>query len=226
MPDPRDNPVLAALSSAHAHLSIGDACSARYEPEVAPFAALAHRERDLEAVVARLVPGESVVFVGVVPPPDARLEVEQRASVLQMDLVRAPRPDPGVRVAELGSDRIADMLALTGLVYPFYFRRGTPRMGRYFGVHDGNGALVAMAGERMRTDTHCEISAVCTHPDHAGRGHARRLVEHVAAGIHARGQRPFLHVSPENERAVRLYRAMDFETRAELPLLRVRRLPD
>ena len=226
MGEPRDNPIFEALSTAHAHLSRGDARARRYTAEVAPFAALAAAPGDVDAALALLDPGESVVFVGVVPGADPRLEVEQRASVLQMDLAREPRPDPAARFTELGADRLADMLALTGLVYPFYFRPATPRMGRYFGVYDTTGALVAMAGERMRTGTHCEISAVCTHPDHAGRGHARRLVEHVAAGIRARGQWPFLHVSPENERAVRLYRAMDFETRAELPLLRVRRLPD
>jgi predicted GNAT family acetyltransferase len=230
MGDPRDNPFWAALTSAQAHLASGTARVKRYAADVAPFVAIAadaDDERGAADDVGRLVaPGESVVFAGRVPGPDPRFEVEQRATVLQMDYAAATVPGETEAFRAIGLAEIDALLALTGLVYPGYFRRRTPLMGRYYGVFDGDGTLVAMAGERMRTDTHCEISGVCTHPDFVGRGLAGRLVRHATRAILARGERAFLHVSPENVRAVRLYEALGFATRVELPLMRLRRLSD
>ena len=71
--------------------------------------------------------------------------------------------------------------------------------------------LVALAGERMDFGTLREVSAVCTHPDHAGRGHARLLVRHVMHGMQARGVTPMLHVGARNARAIGLYEALGFE---------------
>ena len=229
MGDPRDNPFWAALTSAQAHLASGTGCVKRYAPDVAPFVAIAAGaagNRALDDAAILVAANESVVFAGIVPQPDPRFEVEQRAAVLQMDYRPPDVPGDVESFREIGFAEIEAMLALTGLVYPGYFRRRTPVMGRYYGVFDGDGQLVAMAGERMRTDTHCEISGVCTHPDSVGRGLAGRLVRHATRAILARGERAFLHVSPENTRAVRLYEALGFATRVELPLLRIRRLAD
>ena len=38
------------------------------------------------------------------------------------------------------------------------------------------GALSAMAGERLKPGACTEVSGVCTHPDHRGKGYAGRLV--------------------------------------------------
>lgn len=226
MADPLDNPVWAALTSAHAPLALGDARARRYHADVAPFVALTSDvdpALSLAAIAALAAPRESIVFVGVMPARTDGFEIEQRARVLQMHYESATVPGEPEAFVELGLAQAAAMLELTGLVYPGYFRARTPVMGRYYGVFDGDGQLVAMAGERMRTGTHCEVSGVCTHPDFVGRGLAGRLVRHVTAGILARGEHALLHVSPENTRAVRLYETLGFETRIELPLLRVRR---
>ena len=70
--------------------------------------------------------------------------------------------------------------------------------------------LIAMAGERMRPDGACEVSGVCTHPDHRGRGLARALMAAVARRIVARGDMPFLHVYPSNVGAIALYESLGF----------------
>jgi predicted GNAT family acetyltransferase len=67
-----------------------------------------------------------------------------------------------------------------------------------------------MAGERMRFDGFTEISAVCTHPDHRGRGHARLLVNALMQDIAARGETPFLHIYSENASAAALYHGLGF----------------
>jgi predicted GNAT family acetyltransferase len=95
-------------------------------------------------------------------------------------------------------------------------------MGRYFGIRDAQGQLVAMAGERLTAPGWREISAVCTHPDHVGQGHARALMARVMALHEAEGRTSFLHVQPTNAGAIRLYEALGFVVRAEVPLWRLR----
>jgi predicted GNAT family acetyltransferase len=109
------------------------------------------------------------------------------------------------------------MLALVELTQPGPFRVRTVELGAYFGVFD-SGELVAMAGERFRLPGFCEISAVCTRPDHRGRGLAAGLTARVAEGIQARGEVPFLHHSADNDPARRVYEALGFEFRREISI--------
>lgn len=67
-----------------------------------------------------------------------------------------------------------------------------------------------------------EISAVCTHPDHRGRGLAARLIRAVAMEVRGRGERPFLHAAAANTGAVRLYESMGFTLRRSPLFLGVR----
>ena len=125
----------------------------------------------------------------------------------------------------LAAAHLADMLALTALVYPEYFRPRTPEMGRYVGVYDGP-RLAAMAGERMHAGSWREVSAVCTHPDYVGQGLARQLMAEICENIRRRGETPFLHVSFANERAKTLYDRLGFAERSAIPYWVVRRSPD
>jgi ribosomal protein S18 acetylase RimI-like enzyme len=128
----------------------------------------------------------------------------------------------GPEIIELTGERVRDMLALTALVYPHYFRSRTIAMGRYLGIYQ-HGALVAMAGERMGTHGCQEISAVCTHPDFTGRGHAQRLVAALNNAALDNGRSPFLHVSHENVRAKSLYERLGYVHRTDVSLRSVRR---
>jgi len=71
-----------------------------------------------------------------------------------------------------------------------------------------------MAGERLRLPGFTEVSAVCTHPDHLGHGYATALIRMLVQRIRSRGEQPFLHVLPENTRAVELYERLGFHKRA------------
>jgi predicted GNAT family acetyltransferase len=117
----------------------------------------------------------------------------------------------------LGPADAGEMLALVELTQPGPFRVRTVELGAYFGVFD-SGELVAMAGERFRLPGFCEISAVCTRPDHRGRGLAAGLTARVAEGIQARGELPFLHHSADNDPARRVYEALGFEFRREISI--------
>jgi predicted GNAT family acetyltransferase len=95
-------------------------------------------------------------------------------------------------------------------------------LGRYFGIYQ-DGRLAAMIGERLGTDEHQEMSAICTHPDFNGRGHARRLTAWLSNDTLARGRTPFLHVSHENVRAKHLYEQLGYRVRRDIPFWSLRR---
>jgi predicted GNAT family acetyltransferase len=130
----------------------------------------------------------------------------------------------GPPVIELAAAHRDDVLALTALVYPHYFRARTMELGRYFGIYQ-DGRLAAMIGERLGTDTATEVSAICTHPDFTGRGYARRLTAMLSNDLRARGLLPFLHVSHGNPRALQLYRQLGFEHRRDIGFWSLRRAP-
>jgi predicted GNAT family acetyltransferase len=104
------------------------------------------------------------------------------------------------------------MLDLTALTKPGPFGPRTHELGYYVGIRDG-GKLVAMAGERLKVPGYTEISAVCTHPDHLGKGYAAALMSEIMRSIRARGEKPFLHVRGDNSRAIAIYERLGFHTR-------------
>ena len=128
----------------------------------------------------------------------------------------------GPEIIELSAEHRADVLALTALVYPHYFRARTMEMGRYFGIYQ-EGRLAAIIGERLGTDAYTEMSAICTHPDFNGRGYARRLTAMLTNDTLARGRTPFLHVSHENTRAKQLYEQLGFRHRRDIAFWSLRR---
>jgi len=218
---PLDNPIWSSLTTAHAHFALGEAGWKRYPASVAPFAAVpvdaAHRQAP-----RALASQDSICFVGALPTFDDTWIVEHRFDLVQMVLPREHRTSGGTLIAcrDLMQSDTAAMLDLTARVFPGYFRERTYLMGRYLGVFAEN-RLVAMAGERMTLEGWCEISAVCTDPGYTGRGYAAALMHVLVDAMFERGVTPFLHVSPENTRARRLYRMLGFLERATLPFIRV-----
>lgn len=221
-----NNPIWSALTSAQSHFAIGGRLAKRYPAEVAPFMAVAEPGASAAKALAEFVPpGEVINIVGVTPELRDGWELLGTGNIVQM-IWRADAPLPVVdssEIVELGADDAAEMLALTALVFPGYFRRRTPEMGAYFGIRQ-NGRFAAMAGERMKVDGLEEISAVCTHPDFTGRGYAARLVSYVARNMLDRGITPFLHVNETNRRARDVYERVGFENRAVLPLWLLKRM--
>lgn len=214
---PLDNPFWTALASSHADLALRHGDVARYPADVAPFLGLAHADVDVATAFDALVPpGDSVYLLGVAPtrvPAGWRLDAF--APLAQMILESPVDVPDGGAVRQLDDNDRDDVLALTARVYPHYFRPRTMALGRYFAIHT-DGALAAMAGERLATDDFQEVSAICTHPDHLGRGHAQRLTALLTNDILAQGRTPYLHVSHANVRAKALYERIGYRLRRDI----------
>ncbi|NLU68297.1 GNAT family N-acetyltransferase [Streptomyces sp. HNM0574] len=216
-----DDPVGASLRGPHAHLARRSGGAAAYVPEVATFAAVGADPgpgewADLVRLLGR---GELAdLFSGeATPPPD--WEPVFAADGRQLLWPDSTPPSPplaaGAELCELGPEDVPAMLALVERTRPGPFRPRTRELGTYLGVRE-HGALVAMAGERLRPPGWTEISAVCTAPEARGRGHAAHLVGALAGRVLARGERPFLHVVEENTGALAFYERLGFEARRKV----------
>jgi predicted GNAT family acetyltransferase len=215
---PLDNPVYSALDTDQAAFAASHGAATRYPGEVAPFAGLRDDSpaafADLEALVE---PGETVALITAVRVslPDG-WELARERLIDQMVCDGPPAPADIPPLLELGVEDVPEMLALAGLTQPGPFGPRTLELGRYVGIRV-DGRLAAMAGERMRPAGATEISAVCTHPDFAGRGYARALMSSLLADAVAAGRRPMLHVKTENG-AKRLYERLGFTVRHAMTL--------
>jgi predicted GNAT family acetyltransferase len=68
----------------------------------------------------------------------------------------------------------------------------------------------------MKPANYTEMTAVCVHPSHRGRGYAQTLLAAISRQITARGEIPFLHVFSNNDAAIALYRRQGMEIRRRL----------
>jgi ribosomal protein S18 acetylase RimI-like enzyme len=221
---PLDNAAWHALHGPQTTVAeqLGDA--ARYAPDVSPFGALPDHPTpaswdDLRALVG---PGHAVaLFRGEIDPAPG-WEVLLGGRGIQMLASAGLRAGPPVgddaRMPRLvlGPDDVHDMLDLVARTRPGPFLRRTIALGTYLGCRDGDGRLVALAGERMHLDGYTEVSAVCTDPDHRGRGLASALVRELVTRITARGETAFLHVAADNPTARSTYETLGFTRRREV----------
>jgi ribosomal protein S18 acetylase RimI-like enzyme len=214
------DPVWHALTSQHSHLAVIEGDARRYPASVAPFAALAKpTELALWELHSLLAPGEYVWLFGTHYPQLPELRNEGTLECVQMVLTRELPIKPSPIELQLLSEEDADaMVALTDVAFPGFFRSHTCQMGTYYGAwldsRDRSGQLIAMAGERLTLDGYTEISGVCTHPDHRGKGLAANLIATVAKDHIEKNIVSFLHVAANNTHAIELYRRLGFvETR-------------
>ncbi|WP_322657971.1 GNAT family N-acetyltransferase [Streptomyces justiciae] len=216
-----DNPVWAALDGPHAGFAERVGRAARYPADVYAFAALADPAdpaawADLHALLG---PGTTAKVKGVETVPDGWDVVGGGQGVQLVDT--GLRAEPAPEAVRLGPDDVPDILDLVARTRPGPYLARTVHLGTYLGIRH-RGQLIALAGERLHLPGWTEISAVCTDPDHRGRGLGTRLVRAVAAGIRERGETPFLHAAANNASAVRLYESIGFTLRRRSTILQVR----
>jgi predicted GNAT family acetyltransferase len=203
----------------------GDAC--KYVADVAPFAAVgSHSEEASRELHSLLKPGEIVYTMGEPPVEVPGLKVHGTLPGLQMVFpqdaeigcllhghTRLRRPE--IEILRLFCRDAAEMVELTTLAFPGYFRIRTCEMGTYYGVRV-DGRLVSMAGERFAFDRYVEVSGVCTHPEHTGKGYAAALITRLLEDHRRDGWLSCLHLSASNQRALDLYKRLGFVLNREV----------
>ena len=217
------NPVWHSLHGPHRQLAHIEGGACRYPADVAPFAAIdAPRAAAFAQLRALLDPDESI-WIADYGRSAPGLAVVDALDCVQMVLPQEVEiPAPARDVLPLAAAHAQEMVALTNVAFPGFFRPATYRMGSFFGVRAGD-ELVAMGGERLLLPGHPEMSAICTHPDHRGEGLATDVVRHLARHHRRAGLVSWLHVGAPNRRAIDLYASLGFERVRNLMLHRITR---
>lgn len=221
-----DRPIWSALTTTHTALAEGDNLARRYQPGFLPMAGTAVDTPQAATDFAALVrPGETLYVLQADPVlPPAGFETLVATQAVQMIAQHVPAAAADEAIVALGAKDAEEMLALATLTKPGPFSLKSQALGRFWGVRE-SGRIVAMAGERMKQPGFVELSGVCTHPDHRGKGYARRLSLHVAGRIVGAGARPYLHAFASNTAAIGLYETIGFSLRRSMHVAALRR-PD
>ena len=214
---PLDRPIWSALTTRQQALAEGVALARRYPPAIAPFADMVDMSPKSFAALGAILSGSEIAVLftpdAVTAPDEFKILLAETGE--QMTGTPAESSLPGVETLTLGVNDVPEMIALTELTKPGPFSTRTHELGTFLGIRI-DGRLVAMTGERMKPGHYTEMTAVCVHPDHRGRGYAQMLLGAVARQIVSRGEIPFLHVFSNNTSAIALYRRQGMEIRRRL----------
>jgi ribosomal protein S18 acetylase RimI-like enzyme len=212
---PLDLVIWNALTGPQAGLAEVAGSARRFPPAVTALGALARPDEQGFASLSRLQkPGETTaLFLEEQPALPSGWKMVHTISLAQMVHEGTSAVAPKNGFVNLGPGDAAEMLALAQLTQPGPFGMRTGELGDFIGVRDASGKLVAMTGVRLHVPGFTEISAVCTHPDHLGKGYAGSLMLEMMSRIRRRGETPMLHVRSNNARAIQLYERLGFKQR-------------
>lgn len=226
------NPVWHALEARQRRFAEVAGQGRKYQSDVAPFGAVGEwSEESASELRGLLRPKEVIYLMGETPvsaPAELApgLRLQGTLAGLQMIFPECSTQEPrfrrrdDVEIVRLSCADAADMVELTTIAFPGYFRIRTCEMGAYYGVRV-DGRLVSMAGERMKFDRYVEVSGVCTHPEHTGKGYAAALITQLLADHRRDGWISCLHLSAANKRAFDLYERLGFVTSREVKFHKV-----
>jgi ribosomal protein S18 acetylase RimI-like enzyme len=227
---PLDNPIWKALTTSQSHFARTAQSARRFPNDVTSLGGFPEPTQECYDSLATILDDVKAIglFYDSPPQPPAGWSILNGGPLFQMILPNGKvspatqllRPAP--EFIELTAADAPEMLALAQLTKPGPFGLRTRELGTYLGIRQ-NGQLIALAGERLRVPGFTEISAVCTHPAHTGRGYAAALMTEGAQRIRARGETPFLHVREENTRAISLYEHLGYQKRVRLHFAFIRR---
>jgi predicted GNAT family acetyltransferase len=213
---PLDYPVWTALTTTQRALAEGDARARRYPTLMTPFADMPDRTAENFAALAGLMSPTDIAVLftpeAVTAPAEFKIVLAETGE--QMTGTPVETPANGVDIVTLGVDDVPAMIELTALTKPGPFSARTHELGTFLGIRV-DGQLVAMIGERMKPANYTEITAVCVHPSHRGRGYGQMLLSAISRQIVSRGEIPFLHVFTSNRSAIALYRRQGMEIRRQ-----------
>ncbi len=212
-----NNPIWYALTTGNKKFACGSKTVKYIKRDVGFFAAMKRNSQKALYELYGLLPQGSKVILftpkKIIIPNNWNIKVERPLLQMVYTKKQTAKPDKTGIVA-LTDKNIAAMLKLTHLTNPGPFLQRTIDFGNYEGIFFRR-QLAAITGQRLHAGNFIEVSAVCTHPEHTGKGYAAKLIQSQLHKIVRKGKTPFLHVYPENP-ACYLYEKLGFKVRKEM----------
>jgi len=221
-----ENPVYNALSSVDAHFNLGNDRVKYFDEAVSPFAGFDEEYKaGFDELHDLLADGRKILYAIPRPidiPKGWKLSASIEGTQFVLDKY-LPQKEYAIEPVPLGKENAEEMVKLATLTKPGPFNTRTIEFGSYFGIFE-NGQLAAMTGQRLHLPGLSEISAVCTHPDHLGKGYAGILLHQQIGIILNTGNTPFLHVRSDNRRAIELYERIGFKASGPMQFYFLKRI--
>jgi len=222
------NPVYNALLSGDASLGFGTEKVKYFDEQVSPFAGFDQDyDKGFKDLYNLLPVGRNILYATpqLIEEP-AGWQILAEVKGLQFVFVEGTNSDGhSINPVPLNDSNIEEMVHLAALTKPGPFGPRTIEFGHYHGIFENN-QLVAMTGQRLHVANYTEISAVCTHPNHLGKGYAAALMLHQMNLIRSRGQQAYLHVRADNSRAISLYERLGFKVQRPMNFYFMKRLAE
>lgn len=210
-----DNPVWFSLTESHRQLALNFGGTKFFHPDYCPFGGFTERNSTSDAISAYSLLDTNFFIVGEKPLLPSHLKINKELVCLQMILPAKPAVELDQEIIPLHAGHQDLLYQLVNLVQPGYFKKKTFLLGDYFGIFK-NGQLIAVSGERMKTDAFTEVSAIVTHPEHTGKGYAKQLTAYCVNNVINQSKIPFLHVVENNTGAIALYAKLGFVIRRKI----------
>ena len=119
------------------------------------------------------------------PPADLKIVLADTGEQMIGTLVETPAK--GVDIDTLGVDDVPDNARVDHTHQAGTIQPADDELGTFLGIRV-DGKLAAMIGERMKPARYTEITAVCVHPSHRGRGYGQMLLSAISRQILSRGE--------------------------------------
>lgn len=206
------NPVWYALEETHKKFLVEYNCVKFYHPEICPFGAFkdASKAKDALTAYSKLTDSFFLVSEDGVPTYDENFVVlDRKIEGCQMVLNTLAEVEIQEEIVPLNTTHMQAIYDLIWLVMPGYYKKRSLEMGNYYGIFKDQ-KLVAVAGQRMQTNSFVEVSGVVTHPDYTRRGFAKQLIAHNTKHILSVNKYAILHTNKSNP-AIGLYKTLGYE---------------
>jgi GNAT superfamily N-acetyltransferase len=213
MDDVLYNPVFNAMRSGDAHLCSGTDQVKYFDDAISPFVGFHEKyENGFSDLFDRLPAGRHILYAtpATIDEPTGWKMIVAVNGFQFVHRRESKTEVPAITPVPLTVTHIDEMVQLANLTKPGPFDRRTIGFGHYHGIFE-NGQLVAMTGQRLHVHQYTEVSAVCTHPNHTGKGYAAALMLHQMELIKSQGKQAILHVRNDNTRAIALYERLGFD---------------